>query len=107
MVELEPQALLRERQIAAINARAANFTWAKTADLTWEFYDRLLALPPRQATPEGMVLDRGRDEAVVDVPHAKNWLERIARGYRIWRRYGKEALVAEYRQYMQWRGMPR
>lgn len=96
---------LRQRQVAAVQTRAGVFTWDRTADLTWQFCERLLALPPRQlALPE---LGPVEEEIVIDEPHAHNWPERIARGYRIWRKYGWKSFVAEYRQYMQWRKMPR
>ncbi|MGE5602395.1 MAG: glycosyltransferase [Nitrososphaerales archaeon] len=95
---------LRQQQVAAVQARANAFTWERTAGLTWQFCERLLALPPRWLElPE---LGPVEEELVIDEPHAHNWPERIARGYRIWRKYGRKALVAEYHQYMQWRKMP-
>jgi hypothetical protein len=96
---------LRQRQVAAIQAQGGAFTWERTADLTWQFFERLLALTPRMVA----LAEFGpvEDEIVIDEPHARNWPERVGRGYRIWRKYGRKALLAEYQQYMQWRRMPR
>ncbi|MGB9872498.1 MAG: glycosyltransferase [Anaerolineae bacterium] len=35
------------RQVEAIKARATLFTWAATAQKAWEFYHRVLSMPPR------------------------------------------------------------
>jgi len=35
------------RQVEAIRARAANFSWETTAENAWKFYRKVLSLPPR------------------------------------------------------------
>lgn len=41
------------KQIAAIQARAALFTWDKVAAKTWDFYESIIQLPPRQLNSGG------------------------------------------------------
>ncbi len=37
---------MRDRQVAAIQARMREFTWEKTASQAWDFYRRVLRMPP-------------------------------------------------------------
>ena len=108
-----------ERQVAAINARAAEFTWRRHAERTCQFYERILHFPPRlhaSAAPAGAAeiaafikarralpaLERtlasaGRPGAV------REWHRRLSFGARVWREEGFQSLRREIRRYIRWR----
>lgn len=90
----------RQRQLEAIRARAAVFTWDEVARVTWELYARVLQLPPRV----NGLSERYSTERQTNVPEtARDWSERFQRGVAILRTHGWKALRREIEQYIRWR----
>ncbi len=93
------------RQVEAILARSPMFPWGGIADRTWEFYRRVLQMPPRLAGVKSYLQDVA--ESGKGPPglgqFARAWVRRITLGFRILGRDGWGALQKEIRQYIQWR----
>lgn len=87
-------------QVEAINRRAQLFTWQGVADKTWQFFEKLLKMPPcRMEATEQPDLDRGLKAAYLDLQEEytrlKSWADELnqrvievegSRGYRIIKR---------------------
>jgi glycosyltransferase involved in cell wall biosynthesis/GT2 family glycosyltransferase len=88
------------KQVAAIEARASEFTWQKVADRTWAFYEQILRMPPRS---RDLATEQALDqERLLGTEPAKGWWERLKKAVRILRSGGPGALVEEIRQFVDW-----
>ena len=109
------------RQVAAIQARMAHFTWSAAAEQTWDFYMRILAMPPHLGTsiagrslqmsrmyPPATSVDRELRQGVVFEDQAMpEWRRRLALGFYIVFAEGLGPLFREVRQYIRWLVRPR
>lgn len=86
--------LVRE-QLAAIQAMASTFKWRDVADKTWDFYQRILEMPPRVYGYKVQV------EESETAP--KTWRERIAIAVHVLLMEGPRSLWREIQQYIRWR----
>lgn len=105
------------RQVEAVRARAAAFTWNDVALRTWEFYARILKLPPRLQIAEEYLQEfsewgnraKGaarwaRLSSLTAAEHPlRAWLRRMRVGFHVLQTGGLRALRKEIRQYIQWR----
>lgn len=96
---------LAQRQVAAIQSRAQEFTWDKVAERTWQFYETILALSPRLHTVEvqqDLLRSLRRNVAGRHKSALANWRQRLAIGVYIFISSGWKPLMAEIRHYGQW-----
>ncbi len=96
---------LAQRQVAAIQSRALEFTWDKVAERVWQFYETVLALPPRLHAVE---MEQSPLQNLRGNPPWKQksalvtWRQRLAIGAYIFISAGCKPLMEEVRQYGQW-----
>lgn len=92
------------RQLAAIQARMAILTWSAAAKQTWDFYMRILALPPRLCGGlMGQPLDRELREMFSEGSESlPGWRKRMARAFYIGFTEGLRPLFHEICQYIRW-----
>jgi GT2 family glycosyltransferase len=92
------------RQLAAIQARMAILTWSAAAKQTWNFYMRILALPPRLCGGlVGQPLDRELREMFSEGSESlPGWRKRMARAFYIGFTEGLRPLFHEICQYIRW-----
>jgi hypothetical protein len=86
--------LVRE-QLAAIQAMASTFKWRDVAAKTWDFYRRILEMPPRLPGYKVQV------EESENAP--KSWRERTAVAVYVLIMEGPRSLWREIKQYIRWR----
>lgn len=73
---------VRQCQVEAINRRARLFTWQGVADKTWQFFEKLLKMPPRRLeATEQPDIDRGLKAAYLDLQQEysrlRDWAEEL------------------------------
>lgn len=92
------------KQVAAIQARTADFTWRAAAARTWDFYMRILALPPRfRKEVVGQSLGREpRERLSVGDESLPGWRRRLALAFYIGFAEGLRSLFREICQYIRW-----
>ncbi len=89
------------RQVRLIQARAAAYTWDRVAELTWDFYSHIIALPSRDEPSQQPDYKPARAVRVHE-PVATSWPGRIRRSWRILRKQGIRPLMWETGQFLQW-----
>ena len=97
-------ATVAAKQVTAIQARMANYTWSAAAAQTWDFYHQILALPPRS---HERILQQALDweprlRLVAGVGALPGWRRRLALAFYIGFAEGLGPLFAEVRQYVRW-----
>jgi glycosyltransferase involved in cell wall biosynthesis len=95
---------LAAKQLAAIQARMATFTWRAAAEQTWDFYMRILALPPRfWGGLVGQPIDRDvREMFSHGIESLPGWRRRLAWAFYIGFTEGLRPLFHEICQYIRW-----
>lgn len=86
------------RQVEAIKSRVSDFRWSDVADRTWDFYRRILDMPPR--SPE---LKKLWEQVEFFHEGPKTWRERLAKAFYLWLAKGFRPLWREIQQYIRWR----
>jgi glycosyltransferase involved in cell wall biosynthesis len=93
------------REVACIQARAADFTWDGVAGTTWNFYQQILQLPPRIDLTQKQLLTAGGAPGLVHsmTRRWREWSRRLQLAIHVVQTQGWAALRKEVRQYIQWR----
>jgi hypothetical protein len=93
------------RQVARLQARAADFAWATVAHTTWNFYQQILQLSPRiSMTQKRWQATTDEQDAVHGVTRwVRDWSRRFQLAVHLLQTQGRAALYKEIRQYIQWR----
>jgi GT2 family glycosyltransferase/glycosyltransferase involved in cell wall biosynthesis len=91
---------LGRRQIAVIKARGSLFMWQKVANRTWDFYQRILRMPPRTRRPAEFSTTSW--DHTFSKLSGWRWRQRVARGLHILRSEGLDAFLLEVRQFVLW-----
>jgi GT2 family glycosyltransferase/glycosyltransferase involved in cell wall biosynthesis len=95
---------LAAQQVAALQARQANFTWQAAAGQAWSFYQHILGLPPR--THEKNIIQLF-NQPVRDILDEKGktlpaWRRRLALASYLIFAEGPKAVFREISQYIRW-----
>jgi hypothetical protein len=102
---------LAHQQVVSIQTQAARFTWDRVASTSWEFYEKILQLPPRWPGVAGhsWLSDTPSIDPYTYTPMQstegswRGWLRRVRAGLHVLRTGGLGALQKEIRQYILWR----
>ena len=90
---------MARRQVEAAKAGSAMFTWSAVADRTWDFYRRILKMPPRPR--ELRPWEQSQARPVEEGP-LEAWPRRMGLAFHILRAKGPGALIGEVRQFIRW-----
>jgi glycosyltransferase involved in cell wall biosynthesis len=95
------------RQVGAVQARTAAFTWSDVAGRTWDFYRRILKTPPRFRETTRLFEDtpdwKRRGPPPSGETPVEAWRRHIVLAFHVWRTEGFRPLLYEIRQYIRWR----
>jgi glycosyltransferase involved in cell wall biosynthesis len=97
---------LAQLQVTAIRERAAYYTWSKVAKRTWNFYERILEMPPRRSyddcTVERSLSIEQKIKYSAAAQEVSSWRRRMAGGCYLFFTQGFGALFREIRNYVRW-----
>lgn len=96
---------LKQQQVERLQKRALQWTWESLAHRAWQFYERIIDLPPRSVLDDVSRYRLGMHDraAAHQEGFVQAWQRRIITGTRVWREEGFEVLRREIQRYLRWR----
>ncbi len=95
---------LAARQIEAIRARAMYYTWQSAAQKMWDFYQKVLTLPPQpwRGQLHQMLHDGLIRAFITQSPTLPLWRQRFVQALWVLSTQGVKSLLNELWQYLKW-----